>query len=363
VSQPDDRLRVAIVGPGKVAATHARAVAASPDGELVAVVGRTPERAQALADAFGARAFRSVAEAAETTRPDVAIVCTPHPQHVAAALDAFAAGMHVLVEKPLSVDPAEARRMIDGAAAAGRQLSVVSQRRWYEPVRRMKAAIDEGQIGDPVLGTVTVLGWRGREYYAMDAWRGTWAGEGGGVLVNQAVHQLDLLLWFMGRVEAVTGFWANLNHPTIQVEDTAVASLRFAGGALGSIVVSNAQDPGLYARVHVHGRNGATVGVQTDGGSSFVAGMESEIEPAINDLWTIPGDAGRLPGWQGEDRAAAARVDIAEHYHALQVADFLAGIREDRPPAVSGADGLAVAELIAAIYQAGASGGSVSVRR
>lgn len=348
-------LRVALVGPGKVAATHARAVARSADAVLVAVVGRDPARAQHLADAFDARAFSSLDAAVAAVGPEVAIVCTPHPNHAAAALGAFEHGLHVLVEKPLAVEPAEARAMVEGARAAGVQLGVVSQRRWYEPVRRMKAAIDEGRIGGPILATVTVLGWRGPEYYAMDPWRGTWSGEGGGVLVNQAVHQLDLLLWFMGTVERVSGFWSNLNHPTIEVEDTAVASVRFAGGALGSIVVSNSQDPGLYANVHVHGSTGASVGVQTDGGSVFVAGVSSHVEPPINDLWTISGEADRLAGWQAEDRALAGRVDVTEHYHELQIGDFLRAVREGRPPAVTGEDGLAVAELIAAIYAADAS--------
>ena len=354
-------MRVVIVGPGKVARIHATALARLPGAALVAVVGRDAARAAAFGGAFGAAPFTTIDDAATATHPDVAIVCTPHPRHAGAALAAIERGVHVLVEKPMAVAPDEARQMVDAATRAGVRLGVVSQRRWYEPVRRMKAAIDDGRIGEPILGAVTVLGWRGPEYYAMDAWRGTWLGEGGGVLVNQAVHQLDLLLWFMGPVRAVSGFWANLNHPGMEVEDTAVASLRFTSGALGSIVVSNSQRPGLYANVHVHGRSGASLGVQTDGGSTFVAGVDSPVEPAFNDLWTVPGEAPLLASWQAADRAAAAAVEITDHYHELQLRDFLDAVRDGRDPAVAGTDGLAVAELIDAVYRAGRGGGSVTL--
>ena len=214
-----------------------------------------------------------------------------------------------MVEKPLALDPADADRVIATCRESGVLLSVISQRRWYPAVRRVKAAIDEGRIGTPALATLEVLGWRGPEYYAMDAWRGTRAGEGGGVLVNQAVHQLDLLCWFLGEPVEVDGFTANVNHPEIEVEDTAVAVVRFASGALATLTASNAQRPGLWGRVHVHGRNGASVGVETDQGSSFVAGM-SAPSPARNDLWTIPGETRLIEAWPAEDAAAMADARI-----------------------------------------------------
>jgi len=163
---------------------------------------------------------------------DAVVLCTPHPLHADQAVEVAAAGLAVIVEKPLALDPADADRIIAAARARGVLLSVISQRRWYPAVRRVKTAIDEGRIGTPALATLEVLGWRGPEYYAMDAWRGTRAGEGGGVLVNQAVHLLDLLCWFLGDPVEVDGFTANANHPEIEVEDTAIAVVRFASGAL-----------------------------------------------------------------------------------------------------------------------------------
>jgi predicted dehydrogenase len=175
--------------------------------------------------------------------------------------------------------------------------------------------------------------------------------EGGGVLVNQAPHQLDLLLWFMGPITELYGCWDNLNHPYIEVEDTALAVIRFESGALGNIVVSNSQKPGLYGKVHVHGKNGASVGVQTDGGAMFVAGMTPVLEPPLNDLWTVPGEEGRLELWKKEDTEFFRNVEAATYYHRLQVEDFLRAVREGRRPLVTGEEGRKTVELFTAIYR------------
>jgi predicted dehydrogenase len=241
--------------------------------------------------------------------------------------------------------------MIAAAVKNGVKLAVISQRRWYPAVQRVKAAIDEGRIGGPGLATVEVLGWRGPEYYALDPWRGTPDGEGGGVLVNQAVHQLDLLSWFMGPIESVESVVANLNHPEIEVEDTAVAVVRFVSGALGSIVASNSQKPGLHANVHVHGRNGGSVGVETDRGSVFVAGISPPTR-GRNDLWTIPGEEHLPAEWAREDAARAATVDLGTHYHELQLRDIVEAIRDGHRPAVDGHDGRQTVDLMEAIYRA-----------
>ena len=171
----------------------------------------------------------------------------------------------------------------------------------------MKAAIDAGKIGTPVLGVFQMYSWRDPAYYLSDPWRGKWDTEGGGVLVNQSPHQLDLLLWFMGPAAEVSGYWANLNHPTVEVEDTAVATIRFRNGGLGSIVTSLSQKPGIYTKVHVHGSNGASVGVETDRGPTFIAGVSAIAEPPLNDLWTIPGEEHLLAAFQAEDRAGSPR--------------------------------------------------------
>jgi predicted dehydrogenase len=215
----------------------------------------------------------------------------------------------------------------------------------------MRAAIDAGKLGRPVLGTFVMYSWRDPSYYRSDPWRGRWDTEGGGVLVNQSPHMLDLLTWLMDdEVAEVGGYWANLNHPSVEVEDTAVAILRFRRGGLGSIVSSLAQRPGIHTKVHIHGSNGASVGVETDRGATFIAGVSTIAEPPLNDLWTIPGEEDHLAAFQADDRARFAGVDAVAHYHAIQIRDFLRAIIEDRPPAVTGEDGRRVVELFQAIY-------------
>jgi UDP-N-acetyl-2-amino-2-deoxyglucuronate dehydrogenase len=355
VDRPRGDIRFGIVGPGKVAWLHAAALARIEGARLVAVAGRSEERTRALAAAHGARTDTSLTEMIHRGGVDAVIVCTPHPLHAEQAVAAARAGLHVLVEKPMALTPAECDRMIEAAGTARVVLSVVSQRRWYEAVRRVKAAIDGGAIGTPRLALVEVLGWRGPEYYAMDDWRGTAAGEGGGVLVNQAVHQLDLLRWFMGDPVEVDAWTDNINHPGLEVEDTAVAIVRFANGGLATIVASNSQNPGLHAHVHVHGQNGASIGVETDRGSIFVAGVSSPTL-ARNDLWTIPGEEAMPERWAIEDQAALDGVDLDSHYHELQLRDVIGAIRDGRPAAIDGRDGRGTVELFWAIYRASRTG-------
>jgi UDP-N-acetyl-2-amino-2-deoxyglucuronate dehydrogenase len=346
-----NQIGTAIIGAGKVAATHAEAFRSLPESRFVAVCDVHAERAAGFAAKYGVRAYTGVDEMLRDPAVQMVSICTPHPQHAAAAVAAGRAGVSVLVEKPMAVSLEQCDRMIEAAASTGAKLGVVSQRRLYEPVQRVKRAIETGKIGGAALGMVTVLGWRGPEYYAMDAWRGTWDGEGGGVLVNQTSHQLDLFQWLMGPVEELFGYWANLNHPYIEVEDTAIAVIRFRSGALGNIAVSNSQNPGLDGKIHVFGRSGAGVGVQTDGGSMFVAGVSAAVDPPINDLWTVSGEESLLPQWQAEDRARAGQIDVMSHYHRLQIQDFLRAIQEDRAPMVPGEEGRKTVELFTAIYR------------
>ena len=343
--------RVALVGCGKVARIHAAALASLPEAEFVAACDVSRERAEAFAAQFGVRPFTDLDTLLREARPDAVIVGTPHPLHAEAAIRAAEAGVHVLVEKPLAASLADCDAMLAAARKSSVTLGVVSQRRFYAPVRRMRRAINEGKIGAPALGVFIQYSWRDAAYYVSDPWRGKWDAEGGGVLVNQSPHQLDLLLWMMGPAAEVCGYWANLNHPTVEVDDTAVASIRFRNGGLGSVVTSLSQKPGIYTKVHVHGSAGASVGVETDRGATFIAGVSEIAEPPLTDLWTVPGEEHLLPAFQAEDRAAFAGVKATTHYHALQIADFLRAIRAGQPPLVTGEDGRAVVELFTAIYQ------------
>lgn len=345
------RLKTALIGCGKVGSIHASALGDLPESELVAVCDHDGSRAESFAARHGGAPFVDVEAMLERARPDVVLIATPHPLHAPAAILAARAGAHVLVEKPMAATLAHCDAMLAAAAQAGVRLGVISQRRFYEPVLRMKAAIDAGKIGRPSLGVFAMYSWREPSYYRSDPWRGRWDTEGGGVLVNQSPHQLDLLRWFLGDVEEISGRWSNVNHPDIEVDDTAVAVVRFRSGALGSIVTSVAQRPGIHTKVHVHGSNGSSVGVETDRGATFIAGVSGIAEPPLNDLWTIPGEEHLLAEFQAADRAHFAGLDATVHYHAVQIREFLQAVREGREPLVTGHDGRAVVEMFTAIYR------------
>jgi predicted dehydrogenase len=342
-------VRVGLIGCGKIATIHAAALAELSEAEFIAAYDASRDRAEAFAARYGCRPAASLAELLRDV--EVVAIGTPHPLHAEPAVKAAEAGVHILVEKPLAASLADCDAMLTAARKAGVTLGVISQRRWFEPVRRIKAAIDAGKIGSPALAHYLMYSWRDAAYYRSDPWRGRWDTEGGGVLVNQSAHHLDMLLWLMGPAAEVCGMWANVNHPEVEVDDTAVATIRFKSGGLGGIVTSISQRPGIYAKVHVHGTNGASVGVETDRGATFVAGMTGITEPPLNDIWTVPGEEHLLAKFQAEDRERFAKLDATVYYHALQFADFLRALREGRPTPVTGEEGRAVVELFTAIYQ------------
>jgi UDP-N-acetyl-2-amino-2-deoxyglucuronate dehydrogenase len=342
---------ISIAGCSKVAHLHAKAILSIPNARLAGVWNRTPGKATDFASQYNTTVYSDISKMVTDSKSDLVIVCTAHPFHIQPAVEAALAGTNVLVEKPLASNLQDCDDIIKACKKSQVKLGVISQRRWYEPVKRVKNAIEQGKIGKPVLAVVTMLGWRDKAYYESDAWRGKWNTEGGGVLVNQSPHQLDILLWFMGEIDEVYGIWKNLNHPYIEVDDTAVAIVKFKNGAIGNILVSNSQKPGLYGRVHVHGENGASVGVQTDGGAMFIAGMTGVAEPPVNDLWTIPGEEDLLKEWIREDVEIFNNCDATVKYMQYQIEDFINSIENGNQPAVTGEDGRRTVELFTSIYR------------
>ena len=346
-----DKYNVSIAGCGKVAHLHAKAIMNIPGARLSGVWSRSRESADRFASQYNTKAWSGIKEMVYENQTDLVIVCTPHPFHRQPATEAASAGANVLVEKPLAADLRDCDAIIEACRENDVKLGVISQRRWYSPVLRVRNAIDEGKIGNPALASVTMLGWRDKAYYEADEWRGKWDLEGGGVLVNQSPHQLDLMLWFMGDVEEVYGLWRNINHPYIEVEDTALAIVKFRSGALGNIIVSNSQKPGIYGKVHIHGDNGASVGVQTDGGAMFIAGMTGVAEPPVNDLWTVPGEERLLGLWVAEDTEIFNSCDPTVYYMQCQIEDYIKALENNTDPLVTGEAGRKTVELFTAIYR------------
>ena len=344
-------LNVAIIGCAKIAHLHAKAIFQIPTLNFKAVWSRTPESSQMFAGQYGVKAYSSIAEMIEAENIQMAIICTAHPYHADAAIQAMEAGAHVLIEKPLASTLQDCDRIIEAAERTGHKAGVISQRRWYQPIQRMKKAIYDGKIGTPALGTIQMLGWRDRSYFESDAWRGSWKMEGGGVLVNQAPHQLDLLQWLMGDINEVFGYWSNINHPYIEVEDTAVAIIRFKNGGLGNILMSTSQKPGIYGKIHIHGSNGATVGAQPEGGAMFLPGKTTIAEAPKLDLWTVPGEEHLMEQWNKADSDEFHSVDAMTWYFKQQLEDFKDAILNDRLPMVTAQESRKTVELFTAIYR------------
>ena len=347
-----DKLKVGIIGCGKVTGIHAAALKAMTKAEFTAIFSRDEKKSKEYAHKYCVNAYTNVTEMVTKEKLDMVTVCTPHPAHRAVTIEALRAGANVLIEKPMASSLGDCDAMLSASRETGKKIGIISQRRFYSPCLRLKKAIDSGKIGKPALGTVFMFGWRNEDYYKSDPWRGKWKEEGGGVLVNQAPHQLDLLQWFMGsEIDEIYGIWKNINHPYIEVEDTALAILKFKNGAIGNIIVSNSQKPGIYGKVHIHGDNGASVGVQTDGGAMFIAGMTSILEPPVNDLWSVPGEEHRLKDWIKEDSDFFNSINSMEYYHRLQFEDFISALTEARKPMVTGEEGRITVEIFTAIYR------------
>lgn len=347
-----EKLKTGIIGCGKVGDFHAKAFDALENSEFTAVCDNNIERARAFADRYGVKAYDDIEAMIRECGLDVVSICTPHPLHANPAVIAADCGCNVLIEKPLASSLEDCDRIIEAGDRNHVTIGTMVQRRFYRPCMRIHQAIEDGKIGRPVLGMVTMLGWRDKNYYDSDPWRGSWKGEGGGVMVNQAPHQIDLLQWYMGEVDEIYGVWKNLNHPYIEVEDTAVAVIKFKNGGVGNIVVSNSQNPALFGKVHIFGENGAGVGVQTDGGAMFVAGMSSITEAPYNDLWTVAGEENMLETWKREDTDFFNSVDSMYYYHREQIKDFVDAVQKGEKPLVDAREGRKTVEIFTGIYRA-----------
>ena len=330
-----------IVGAGMVARYHARAIAETPGARLAAICRADAVRADEAEAELGVPCEASLAALLERPDVDAVCLCTPSGLHAEQAVAAARAGKHVLVEKPMALRLADADAMIAACRDAGVRLGVVLQRRTDPDIRALHDAIRAGELGDLVLGTATVPYFRPQSYYDSAAWRGTWSLDGGGALMNQGIHLIDLLLWLMGGEAEVVGASGGAAQHEIEVEDCVVAALRFSSGARGTIAATTAAAPGFPHRVEVYGSRG---GAQIEGDA----------------LVRWEGDAPRIRPQAPAAVAAgsgASPTGIGTLGHTLIMQDFVAAIREGRDPLVDGAEGRRSLALVLAIYEAAGLGG------
>lgn len=340
-----------IIGCGMIAKFHARAIADLDNAKLVACHNRTTPKAEALAAEFGGDVYTDLQQMLARDDLDIVTICTASGAHCEPTVAAARAGKHVIVEKPLDVTRERCQAMIDACEAAGVKLATIFPSRFHRSSLLMKQAVEQGRFGKLVLGDAYVKWFRTQEYYDSGAWRGTWELDGGGALMNQAIHSVDLLLWLMGPVAEVMAHTATLAHERIEVEDVVTASLRFANGALGTIEATTAGFPGSLKKIELTGSRGTAILEEED-----IIKWEF-AEPNADDAQLRAEMQGRTKTGGGAGDPAA----IGHHAHSLLFRDFLEAIEQDRPPCIDGREGMRSVELILAIYESAKTGKRVEL--
>ena len=327
---------VGIVGAGNISETHARAAAAIPGVRIAAVHGDNRARAAALAAQFGAAACDDF-EAFLAHRPmDLVAIGSPSGLHAAQGIAAARRGLHVLVEKPLDITVEAADALVVAAEHAGVRLGVFFQDRFKPDIVRLKRIVEAGRLGRLLFVDARVPWYRPPDYYGSSRWRGTWALDGGGALMNQGIHTVDLLLWLAGDVNRVQAI-AKASLHDIEVEDTAAALLEFDGGAVGVLAATTAAYPGYARRIQVTGTDGTAI-------------VENDRLVSL-DL-RVPGDERLEPAAEGRQASAGSPVVADAGPHRAVFEDFLQAIETGRPPRCDGRDARRSVALVRAIYDA-----------
>ena len=321
-----------IIGYGTIARTHAAVIEGLAEAKLAAVATRTPEKARMAGEKHGCAFYTDYRELLKRDDIDVVTICAPAALHLQMALDAAEAGKHCIVEKPIEINVERAERMAEAFDKRGLTLSVIFQHRFDPASRAIRDAIDGGAFGPLNYGAARTVWFRDGDYYRATVWRGAWDGDGGGALMNQAIHSIDLLQYLMGPVEAVCGKCDTLYHRgEIEAEDVGLALLRFKSGALGVIEGMTLAWPGRYSEVGVYGRHGSA-SLRNDALEHYAlqTGKDAHFEALL----------------------AQGREDPGRHLSfARQYEDVIDAVKRSRPPLVSGQEGIKAVRLIMGIYE------------
>jgi len=337
------KIHIGLIGGGNISETHARAARAIPGVEISAIHGTNPEKITRLSREHGGTPYQDF-EAFLKHRPmDLVIIGSPSGLHATQGIAAARQGLHVLTEKPIEITTARADALIEAAKQSKVQLGVIFQDRRKPQIRQLKNWIDQGLLGKLLFVDARVKWYRPPEYYANSRWRGTLALDGGGALINQGVHTVDLLLWLLGDVLRVQARTATQLHK-IEAEDTAVAILEFASGALGLLQATTAAYPGYPRRIEISGTEGTVI-------------LEHDRIIAAN-LRNVPAAFESAALDENQSASSAAVTDFRGHQAVLE--DFLQAIRENRAPACDGVEGRRSLALIESIYRAAKTPGRIA---
>lgn len=345
-------INIGLIGAGNISDTHARAAAAIPSVTIAAVYAPTLAHAQRLAARHGAVGYDTL-DAFLSHRPlDIVAIGSPSGLHAEQGIAAAKRGVHVLIEKPIDVTTARTDALIAEAARAGVTLGVIFQDRLKPDVQRLKALVTAGRLGSPILATAHVKWYRPPSYYRDSRWRGTRTLDGGGALINQGIHTVDLLLWLFGPVRRVYGRTAARLHE-IEVEDTAVAVLEFENGALGTLEAATSAYPGYSRRLELSGTNGTLI---LDGDDLTAVDLHDAAEA---ERPTRP--ARPEPGRATATVSAASPVVADASAHQRVFEDFIAAVAERRAPCCDGMGGRHSVALVEAIYASARTHSPISI--
>jgi predicted dehydrogenase len=327
---------IGLIGGGNITETHARAARSIPGVEISAIHGTNAEKIASLCREQGGTPYQNLDAFLKHRPMDLVIIGSPSGLHATQGIAAARHGLHVLTEKPIEISTARADALIEAAKQSKVQLGVIFQDRMKPHIRQLKNWLDQGLLGKLLFVDARVKWYRPPEYYANSSWRGTLALDGGGALINQGVHTIDLLLWLLGDVVRVQARTATQLHQ-IEAEDTAVAILEFAGGALGIFHATTAAYPGYPRRVEISGSEGTVI-------------LEHDRIIAAN-LRNAPASAAESAALDENQSASSAVVsDFRGHQAVLE--DFLQAIQHNRAPACDGLEGRRSIALIESIYRA-----------
>ena len=331
----------AIVGCGLIADFHAKAIAETPNARLVMTTSRREENARRVAEPYGAQWTTDWRAVLRSPDVDVVNICTPSGTHMPYAVASAKAGKHVVVEKPLEITLARCDRIVAAADEAGVKLVTIFPSRFGQAAQVIKQAVDAGRFGQMVLADAYVKWWRDQAYYGPGRWQGTRKLDGGGALMNQSIHTIDLLRWFVGPVKSVTGFVGKLGHTGIEVEDAAVAALEFANGAFGTIEGTTAAYKGYPRRIELSGTTG----------SVFLEGSDITLWKFAQER---PEDRGIRRTFGKSEAGAGGASDpaaISHVGHQRQLEDLVHALKTGGEVLCDGREGRLAVEIILAIYR------------
>jgi UDP-N-acetyl-2-amino-2-deoxyglucuronate dehydrogenase len=334
------RFRFGIIGAGVIGDFHAKAIQHIPNAELAYIYGRNIDKTARMAEKYECKACEDYTQMLDDDSVDIVTIATPSGLHYRPVLDAAQAGKHVICEKPLEITLKRIDEMIAAHEKAGTYLGCIFQNRFTEAMAPLKKAVREGRFGTITFAGVFVPWWR-KEHYYENSWHGTWELDGGGALMNQSIHMVDMLCDLLGPVESVQAYCDMLGHCDMETEDTAVASLRFQNKALGLIYGSTASYPGQFKRFEITGTKGTVIYLE----DSIALWQFSEEEP--EDRFILEKYSHR----QSDRGGVADPSDISFKHHQANIKAFIDAIASSQQFELDGKKGRKAVELVLAIYE------------